>query len=856
MVDERTRNRRAWLLFGLAILTLVLILCTCRDSRMIESRLLERGQNELAAAGFDPELVQVSGRDLSLTGTVPSQDAKLAAGALVTALPGVRLFSNNLSVTEEASAAALPGEANLLLELGASPALSGVVDEATATLAADTVTPLAQDTDLDNSLDVQSEDTAPDWFAGVIELAPAYAQQVEDGSLELTPDSLRLEGEVESDAVRSELGETLGAAADDSVALQNNLRVVGSQSPTELNFTLDETPAGLDLSGEVNEAAATALSTALTPLDVDNSLNVSDDVSAPEWLGGVVELAPDFVDNVDRANLSVTPDSVTLTGTALSEAERSAQVEAFSAAAGDAQVTDNLQILDAQAPSLSFVETGEDITLSGNLPPSASDSAAATASELSGEVNTNLASAEDIAAPDWLDGVVSFLPQFSDEVEEARLELNNNSLTLAGDVASEEERETLEAALRERVGEELSIANELNVTQADQTQADQTQADQTQTEQDPPANFRLETSEAGTRLSGTLPEASETALVDSLTPFGEIRNDLETADVSTPPWLNGLIEGLPSYTEETQDAALELEGNTLTLSGNVESDAKKEGLGERIRELSGGEAEIINNLSVEAPADVEADAEITDTETADPETADPETATETPEAEQDAAEDVEAAADEAIVGEAEAVTDEAIVEEPVAEEPVAEDSVVEDPVAETETRPDTEAPAEPEEVEPTSEEPVADETEEAEPATAEVEPTELPEPTEVVSAPNLRIDVRNDSVSLSGVVPSDALKNEAAQGYDKTVDNGLELGNVEPADVVAPVLAFGPEFAAAASRASLVLADDTLTLQGVVADEASRNALLESANAAVGASLTVVDRLSLAASIPTNEDGK
>ena len=827
MVDERTRNRRGWLLFGLAILSLVLVFCTCSDSRRIETDLLARGQTELDSAGLDPELIQVDGRDVTLTGVVENTEARLAASAAVAALPGVRLLNNNLQTADtaapssEAEPEAATDEPRLLLELNeAEPSLSGNVDEATANLATEVLTPASDEPvqtgpDTQN-LDSQAAEATPEWFSGVIALAPEYAAQVEAGSLELTPERLTLNGLVPDEAARVELGETFSIAAGDSVNIVNQLRIVAAQAPTGLTFTVDEED-GLNLSGEVSETAAMELSSALTPLGVNNTLELNDNVEDPAWLGDIARLTPDFVQSVDEASLSVTEDNITLGGTVPSEEDRAAQVEAFEQAAAGTQVTDNLlldtadtqtqtaELADAQAPSLSLLESGENITLSGAVAPTTSERTEQSASDFSGDVSINLATTENVSVPDWLSDLVGYLPTYSDSVQDARLELSDNSLILAGTVPSEAERDALENATRERVGDEITITNELVVVESD------------------PANFRLETSEAGTRLSGTLPQSAATSLVDTLTPVTpDIRDDLAISDVSTPAWLPQVIEGVPSYTGAAQDAVLELEGETLTLGGAVDSEAQKQALAERISELSGGEAEVINNLEVKTAENVEEPVEEATEDVA-------EAGAETP------AEPVENPAEEP--AEIEATEPEA-AEIEAAEPDVAEPDVLELDIAEQ------------------AEEATEESVTQAEPVEANdpVEASEVSESQTPPSEPNLRIDVSSGAITLSGVVPDEELRSSAAQGYTKTVNNTLELGTTDEA-ILAPVIALGPDFAASAERGSLNLQGDTLTLQGVVADEATRTALFDAASG-VGPNITVVNRLSLASSIPQTEDGK
>jgi len=82
---------------------------------------------------------------------------------------------------------------------------------------------------------------------------------------------------------------------------------------------------------------------------------------------------------------------------------------------------------------------------------------------MSDDVTNNLAVAENVVTPDWLNRVIERAPSFANEVTNAELGVLGDVLTLEGTVQSEEEKAAIEADFTELAGDNATIVNELVV---------------------------------------------------------------------------------------------------------------------------------------------------------------------------------------------------------------------------------------------------------------------------------------------------------------------------------------------------------------------------------------------------------
>ncbi len=82
-------------LIGLVVLCLLCLQC---HGPQLEADLIERGRQQLVAAGLDPAILAVDGRDAILVGAAKSEAARDRAGKLVAEVRGIRVVDNRLTL--------------------------------------------------------------------------------------------------------------------------------------------------------------------------------------------------------------------------------------------------------------------------------------------------------------------------------------------------------------------------------------------------------------------------------------------------------------------------------------------------------------------------------------------------------------------------------------------------------------------------------------------------------------------------------------------------------------------------------------------------------------------------------------
>ena len=86
------------LFLGLLGLALVCVFCLYCRAPAIEEDLRGKALACLAEAGLDGELLTVSGRDATLTGSVASPVLGDGVEACIAAIPGIRVVTNRLEI--------------------------------------------------------------------------------------------------------------------------------------------------------------------------------------------------------------------------------------------------------------------------------------------------------------------------------------------------------------------------------------------------------------------------------------------------------------------------------------------------------------------------------------------------------------------------------------------------------------------------------------------------------------------------------------------------------------------------------------------------------------------------------------
>ncbi len=1103
-IEASRRRSRGWLILGALLFGLMLFLCTCRDSRLIQADLWNKGRVALEAKGYDPNILSLSGRDATLTGTVPTEDVKADAEAVIRGISGIRqvALTNNLAVASTPAVAEIADTAptpDLIAQPQREPTLSVALAAGTVTLSGlvasvskpqiiDAATELYGEANVVDNLEVADDIAAPTWLAGALGLLPQIKNEVQEGWLGVTPEGITLSGVAASEQVKSGLAVTAQEAT--GLAVINNLTVAAAElKPATFAFKLDSGKA--ELNGIVPEAtiapAVEAASSAVGAENVVNNLQAASDVAVPSWGLGLFGALPALVKATPDLGVNVTDKNLTLTGTVISPEVRESLAQQVQDAVGaDVTVANQLQVAAQTPPQLRVKITSDAVQLSGTVAQATADKAVQVANTVSGSVVNQLTVAENVAQPAWLAALIDQVPTFAKDVQEAEVSLQDSTITLVGAVPSEEQKAAVETNVRQAVGADPTIANQLrvvapvvevqpalnikvaenavtlsgNVAQATATQIteamtqlpDVTVTNQLtvaenivqpewlpnvlgllptymadvqepgldlkdnritlagvvpseekktevataftgavgegvevvnnlQVEAAEPVALRVTVTDGVAQIEGNVPADMAASVVESVDSASDttVTNEIQSASsVALPDWLPSIVNLLPTVTADVKDADVNIEGNTITLAGVVPSEEMKTEMANTLSEAAGEEVEVVNNLTVEAPAPSEGvqlrvqiqdgvatvtgnvpeatAAQVTEAVDAAPETASvtneveaasnvavpewlPNVVNVLPEVTKDvenadvnivadtitlsgtvpteerkteiantvkeaaganvnvlnnltvAPEVVAETPEPAPTPEPEATPETAPVAEaetPPVEEPQAQEAQTEEPqteqvqpetpqpeepqpeatqpeeaqveVPQVETSPSEELPTE----EPQIEEPLT-ETQVEEPQTQEAQtPSQEPAPEPVAATPaptrnpEVRIEIAGNTIRLTGTVPSAESVTAAIAPYTKeTVENLLEPSNeVINAPWLPKLYEIAPQVANDLNRATLVLSDTTLTVQGTAPNISQRDAIGKYLSDALQPDITVINRLTVQVQIPNVEDGK
>jgi len=196
---------------GLIALVLLCVLCPYCRAPAIQQDIWTRTSSDLMAAGFDDSVVSVSGRDVTLTGTVPSEEVRDRIGDLAASVWGVRTVDNQLQVLAAqpvAAAAAMPDQLELI-KLGRVLTMRGSVPSEEARIElVDRAVALWGEGNVVDELTVDSGiGPWPDWLG---RLTDALHMRRGDLAFMLSGRTAQVEGTVLSELTEERI---LGAAA-------------------------------------------------------------------------------------------------------------------------------------------------------------------------------------------------------------------------------------------------------------------------------------------------------------------------------------------------------------------------------------------------------------------------------------------------------------------------------------------------------------------------------------------------------------------------------------------------------------------------------------------------------------------
>ncbi len=209
------------------------------------------------------------------------------------------------------------------------------------------------------------------------------------------------------------------------------------------------------------------------------------------------------------------------------------------------------------------------------------------------EVVGEIVGRDDVEVPEWADAVVGWLPQQQRGIREGSgLAVLDGQLIVAGAVYSDAEREALLAAAEDQfAGSGLQVVGELTVVE-------------------PPAPAQLEIAEVGEggmRLAGRLREREVLQrlleIIDEFSGGMPVDEQVEAGDgVAAAAWGMPLLQVVPGLLAEVGGLHLSVEGDAVTLRGEVAAEETRAALEEMAGQAFEGLAvRVDNQLTVAVP---------------------------------------------------------------------------------------------------------------------------------------------------------------------------------------------------------------------------------------------------------------
>ena len=356
------------------LLGLLLLLCTCRDSKLIQEDLWGKGRTALESQNYDPTLLSFSGRDAFLRGEVASEEIRTGMEQTVRGIRGVRQagLKNDLVVATAAPTEQNP-ELNVAINEG-QVTLSGLVPTQTKADIVAAAEQLYGSANIVDNLQTADDVENPSWMGSVLGLLPQIKNELPSGSLSARDGELTLTGTASSEQIKSGLGLAADSATD--LNINNNIAVAAPVLvPAALSLLLKDGKA--TLSGTVPEATiAPAVEAATQAVGADNVINnlKASDVEVPVWAPGLFGALPELSKQSADLGLNVADNKLTLTGKVDSPEKRESVAKAVQDAVGETVSVTNQLELAAQTPSQVRFKVAQDaVQLSGTLPQITAD---------------------------------------------------------------------------------------------------------------------------------------------------------------------------------------------------------------------------------------------------------------------------------------------------------------------------------------------------------------------------------------------------------------------------------------------------------------------------------------------------
>lgn len=194
-----TWNQNGWLKWaGLGLMGLLVLTLLTRCGA-VENDLAEKAKSVLDSKGQSWANVSLDGRDLTIMGEAPSDEARDSAVELAQAVYGVRTVNHDVTMKQWSSPTFGLKQSGEMVELKGS-----MPDQASIDMAVSQAHSLYGDVNVSNKLTISDSVSTPAWLAGTTGLM-ATLFSTRNLALEVSDDKVMISGEVETEAEKAQL---------------------------------------------------------------------------------------------------------------------------------------------------------------------------------------------------------------------------------------------------------------------------------------------------------------------------------------------------------------------------------------------------------------------------------------------------------------------------------------------------------------------------------------------------------------------------------------------------------------------------------------------------------------------------
>lgn len=320
--SDENRHLRKIFFWGILALVILFFLCLWQHLHSIPRDVDSRVRRALTSGGFNPGLLSaVDGRDVLLAGKIDENIDRDKLIAAVQSVPGVRQINDNLQIALKTDLQVAPPPAPLK-----SPYITvsrntdtvvidgNLADQAVVDKVVESVKQLVGVNKVDNRLTVGQHIAPAEWMDSLLGLLPNLSE-LTDASVSAGADGFVISGTVDTPEKRAAVLQKAQQAAGE-MAIQNRLKLVEPKRSASLSIRMKND--SLSLSGELPRLAdfdrvVAAAGGKFGDGQLVNEISVTEKVSDPGWLDGLLQLMDDLT-AVKAGGVDANDNEVTLWG--------------------------------------------------------------------------------------------------------------------------------------------------------------------------------------------------------------------------------------------------------------------------------------------------------------------------------------------------------------------------------------------------------------------------------------------------------------------------------------------------------------------------------------------------------------